>query len=147
MKPKFVAIPGRPTPEEMEMVEGNFLGIGYDITKDKITFTVGTSAQVLAKGGGRKREAVTWGGADIEGIREGTRSLTLRYILSWTMRIYDPLGLVSPLVLRAKVLLRRLQCKGRPLHWDRDIDGEEKARWADLLQEILHSKAPSLQLP
>ena len=74
-------------------------------------------------------------------MRAGTRSLTLRCVLSWTMGIHDPLGLVSPLVLRAKVLLCRLQGKGKPLPWDRDMDGEEKARWADLLQEILHSKA------
>ena len=102
---------------------------------------MGTSAQVLPQGGGRRREAVTWGRADIEGMRAGTKSLTLRCVLSWTMGIRNPLGLVSPLVLRAKELLHCLQGKGMPLPWDRDMDGEEKARWADLLQEILHSKA------
>ena len=41
------------------MVEGKFLGIGYKVIRDKITFTVGTSAQVLLRGRGKMREAVT----------------------------------------------------------------------------------------
>ena len=65
-----------------------------------------------------------WAKGDMEGMRAGTRSLTLRCVLSWTMGIYDPLGLVSPLVLWDKVLLRRLQGKGKPLPWKRDTDGE-----------------------
>ena len=141
MKPKFVALPAKAIPEEVEMVGGKFLGVGYEITGDRITFTVVNSAQVLPQGRGRRRDSVTWSRADIEGMRAGTKALTARCVLSWTMGIYNPLGLVSPLVLRAKVLLRRLQGKGRPLPWDRDMNREEKARWADLLQEILQSKA------
>ena len=42
LKPKFVAIPGRATPEEVEMVGGKFLGVGYDMAEDNISFPVGT---------------------------------------------------------------------------------------------------------
>ena len=46
---------------------------------------------------------------------------------------------MSPLILRAKVLIRRLQGGGNPIPWDRDMAKEEKALWAALFLEVQDS--------
>ena len=58
MKPKFVAIPGSATPEEIELLGGKVLGVEYDIQKDIINFTLQTSARVLAQGSKKKKVSV-----------------------------------------------------------------------------------------
>ena len=54
------------------------------------------------------------------------KPFTRRGILSATSSIYDPLGMVSPIVLPAKKLLQDL-CKQK-LGWDEEI-GEEESQW------------------
>ena len=44
---------------------------------------------------------------------------------SYTM--YNPLGLISPFTVRAKILFQELWLKG--LHWDDPLDGDIKAKW------------------
>ena len=48
-------------------------------------------------------------------------------------------GLISPLILRAKVLIRRLQGGGGPIPWDKNMAKEEKVLWAALSLEVQNS--------
>ena len=62
------------------------------------------------------------------------RPYTRRGILSVTSYIYDPLGIISPVVLPAKKLIQDL-CK-QGLSWDEKIGVEEAVRWEKWLSEL-----------
>ncbi|XP_024116907.1 uncharacterized protein LOC112138581, partial [Oryzias melastigma] len=63
-----------------------------------------------------------------------SRPLTRRGILSIVGSIYDPLGILSPVVLSAKLLLRDL-CR-RGVGWDDTIPEEIAQKWMKWLQEL-----------
>jgi hypothetical protein len=60
-------------------------------------------------------------------FQKENRSVTRRVILSATAGMFDPLGLVSPLILTAKIILQQL-CK-LGLGWDVPVEGELLQRW------------------
>ncbi|XP_053685940.1 uncharacterized protein LOC128735483 [Sabethes cyaneus] len=54
--------------------------------------------------------------------------LTKRQVLSEISRLFDPLGLVSPVIVRAKLVMQRLwSCK---MDWDDEIEGDILQDWA-----------------
>jgi len=63
--------------------------------------------------------------------------LAKRMILSQINGIYDPLGLVIPFTVKAKIMLRQL-CSGdeRNLGWDDDIPLELKIGWIRFFQQL-----------
>ena len=65
---------------------------------------------------------------------ETDMSYTRRGILSVTSSIYDPLGIISPVVPSAKKLIQDL-CK-QGLSWDEEIKEEEAERWKKWLSEL-----------
>ena len=62
------------------------------------------------------------------------KPFTRRGILSVTSSIYDPLGMVSPIILPAKSLLQDL-CK-QGLGWDEEIGGQESHCWRLCLSDL-----------
>ncbi|XP_033099500.1 uncharacterized protein LOC117103114 [Anneissia japonica] len=60
--------------------------------------------------------------------------LTKRKCLSATNAIYDPLGLLSPVTVKAKILLRRLW--GKKLEWDDQLDVKDCADWFDFSRDV-----------
>ncbi|XP_046552249.1 uncharacterized protein LOC124261926 [Haliotis rubra] len=63
------------------------------------------------------------------------KPFTRRGILSMVSSLYDPLGLVSPVLLPAKRILQDL-CKDKDLGWDDNIGMEFTGRWTNWLQEV-----------
>ncbi|KAJ8975628.1 hypothetical protein NQ317_015315 [Molorchus minor] len=63
-----------------------------------------------------------------------TNRVTKRIILSDTARIFDPLGLISPCVVTAKVILQDLW--NLKLSWDDPIPGDLLARWSKFQSEF-----------
>lgn len=59
---------------------------------------------------------------------------TRRGILSITSSMYDPLGLVSPVIVPAKILLQDL-CR-LDLGWDDEIPAELKVKWSNWLDDL-----------
>ncbi|XP_069128774.1 uncharacterized protein [Argopecten irradians] len=57
-----------------------------------------------------------------------------RGMLSITSSVYDPLGIASPFVLKAKSILQRL-CKNG-VGWDEEISGEDLKDWNDWLNQL-----------
>ncbi len=55
-------------------------------------------------------------------------------MLSIISSIYDPLGFISPFVLRAKMILQQL-CREK-LGWDEEIPEEEYLSWKRWLAEL-----------
>ena len=61
---------------------------------------------------------------------------TRRNLLSIVSSIFDPLGLVSPFILKAKFIMQDL-CR-KELSWDKEINGEELKMWSLWLSELSH---------
>ncbi|XP_055633776.1 uncharacterized protein LOC129774103 [Toxorhynchites rutilus septentrionalis] len=72
-----------------------------------------------------------------------TIPLTKRNILSCIAKLFDPLGLVGPVVLTAKKIMQALwglkNENGRPLDWDREVPDSMKIRWTSY-----HTQLPQL---
>ena len=60
--------------------------------------------------------------------------VTKRSVLKLSARIFDPLGLVSPLVIRLKLLFRSL-CTDN-VDWDDPIEGDALTKWKSLIAEF-----------
>lgn len=60
--------------------------------------------------------------------------LTRRIVLEQTMRIYDPMGLLSPFTLIAKEYLRETWT--RKLQWDEPIPSDLRDKWIELFRQI-----------
>ena len=60
--------------------------------------------------------------------------ITKRTILSMLAKLFDPLGLVSPIIVSAKVLFQEL-CT-RKLGWDEEIPLQQGERWKKLVSDL-----------
>ena len=67
---------------------------------------------------------------------ESARGLspTKRNVLRVTAGFYDPMGLISPIIVQLKILLQDI-CKAR-YRWDTELDSQLKARWCKLITEL-----------
>lgn len=59
-------------------------------------------------------------------IPENTK-ITKRFIMSNSFKIFDPLGLISPIIIQAKMLLQRLWSEN--IDWDTPVPQEHKETW------------------
>ena len=57
-----------------------------------------------------------------------------RKVLYSIAKLYDPLGLLSPLIIRCKIFMRTLWVK--KLDWDQELPIELKDHWLNLLPEL-----------
>ena len=68
---------------------------------------------------------------------------TRRGILSTVASIYDPLGLISPLVLQGKLILQ--QACGEKLDWDVDLTDNLQTKWRVWMSDLTHLS--EIQIP
>lgn len=76
-------------------------------------------------------------------IVNGGRPPTKRELLRITMSLYDPLGLLSHFLIRAKILLQEIWRKG--FGWDSPVDRETQEKWKIWLQEL--SRVERVKIP
>ena len=75
--------------------------------------------------------------------REMDKPLTKRGVLSMLSSVYDPLGIASPFVLRAKKIMQDL-CRAK-IGWDDSVSPEQKQQWLEWvagLEEITRLCVP-----
>lgn len=72
-------------------------------------------------------------------LKNQTRPMTRRGVLSLVAGLYDPIGLVAPVTLAPKRLMQSL-CKQK-LSWDEDITDEDATTWSTWCAEL-----PALEL-
>ena len=67
-------------------------------------------------------------------VSEVNKTPTRRNILSITSSIYDPLGLISPFIFTARIILQKL-CKEK-VAWDEQIPPQHQQEWEKWLKEL-----------
>lgn len=85
-----------------------FLGVLWDISADSFTFKA----------------------------NEETNPFTRRGVFSVVNSLYDPLGLVTPLAVKGKLLLRAMIAKPEPENWDEPLPGEQRPAWEAWCQAL-----------
>ncbi|XP_043482111.1 uncharacterized protein LOC122511116 [Leptopilina heterotoma] len=71
------------------------------------------------------------------------KSPTKRKILQVVMSVYDPFGFLSPLTIRAKILLQEIWKEGT--HWDEEVSPEISKIWNDWLKDL--KKIDEIKIP
>ena len=138
MQIKFMAVTGSDDPMEESQLGGKTLGVNYSIKSDEVWFTLRPcyySGKVISADLGQ--ELVVLDRADVRALRQGRRPFTRRQALSLVMGVYDPLGLISPALIRGKLLLRRLYSPLVSSGWDVDLPEMEKKLWSTWFEELL----------
>ena len=64
------------------------------------------------------------------------KKVSKRGILSLVNSIYDPLGLLTPFTLRAKIVMRKLWAYRPKIDWDDELPKDIASEWNDVLQKI-----------
>ena len=72
-------------------------------------------------------------------INMNTDVLTKPMILSMTAKFFDPLELISTMILQLKILFQGI-CKAEISDWDKEVDGKLKQRFVDISEDIRHTK-------
>ena len=122
-------------PNEKEPIKGfseasrqHVLGLIWDRSIDVLRYSVKLNFSAKRRG--------LFTGPDVECnkvLQSLPHKLTKRIALSKIDSMYDPLGLITPFIIKAKMLLKNLWKRG--FGWDEDIDGPER----ELLITILVS--------
>ncbi|XP_074114129.1 uncharacterized protein LOC141537181 [Cotesia typhae] len=90
---------------------------------------------------------ISWSSSQDQFTFQGTisekDSITKRSILSEVAQLFDPLGLISPVVIRAKILLQQLWLE--KLDWDDQLCPDTIHQWAKFKEDI--SKLTELRIP
>ena len=73
----------------------------------------------------------------------GTLTPTKRSLLRFSSKLFDPLGFISPFVVRLKILFQNL-CSSK-VEWDENLDGKALKQWNCLPRDPIsykNSKVP-----
>lgn len=98
------------------------LGIGWNCQEDNIRYIVGTTSD--------------------------HKSITKRSILSTISRIYDPLGLLQPVIAKLKIIMQQIWIS--KVKWDDPLPSELLANWKNCIEQletVNHLKIPRKVLP
>ena len=106
-----------PEPEECQV-----LGIRWNTKHDQLIFDFGDVCERMKHANPTKRNAV-----------------------SLATRFFDPLGVLSPITIRFKILFQQLCKEG--LDWDEPLSGEALTRWNKLSSDLEHAQAIVLVIP
>lgn len=74
---------------------------------------------------------------------DNNKTVTKRFALSTIAKIYDPLGLVSPVVVKSKILMKKLWLL--KLDWNDILTPEILLEWNDFTMKLLN--LPSIKIP
>ena len=98
------------------------LGVIWNTNKDQFRFKANVTLSPIGKPIGTEAAIPT--------------TITKRMILSQINRVYDPLGLASPVTVRAKILMRQLWSAEESLDWDDPIPEKQRDNWLEFFQDL-----------
>jgi hypothetical protein len=67
-------------------------------------------------------------------IKQGTERLSKRTVLSVIAQLFNPLGLVSPIIVKAKIILQKIWSQN--LDWGQEIPEELSILWYDFINTL-----------
>ena len=70
-------------------------------------------------------------------------TITKRHVLQISSKIYDPLGLLSPVTVKAKLLMQELW--QNELEWDEPLPLELKTKWLNIARDLQEATSVSMQ--
>ena len=124
---KLDSVPSGKTQTSTNMLKGTdenlrVLGLGWNPETDKVVFEVNLNFSKKKKGVHTEPHLVE---ADLP--KALPTVLSRRIVLGQVMKLYDPLGLVSPFTLFGKIYLRETWL--RKLDWDEELPSDLYAKW------------------
>ena len=69
--------------------------------------------------------------------------ITKRSILQDSSRVYDPLGILSPVIIRTKLLMQELW--QHSIDWDKPLDQQSRDKWRDIVADLQNATATTIQ--
>ena len=127
-KVKIMVQSGEIDPDVLKKFGGTVLGLPWDPTRDVIPFHVGVNVS--------PRRCKFHIGPEVTPdtlhILDATK-MTKRLALSALHSVYDPIGLVTPLTVRYKIMLRDL-LQLKDVEWDDDLPPNLESRLRDILK-------------
>ena len=105
------------------------LGVVWDTIADQLYYKVKLNFSV------KKRKLHSQPDLELNMIEEEfPKMLTRRMVLSQVNGIYDPIGLLCPFVLKAKLLLRDITSAGAG--WDEPLSEEDREKWLKFFRDM-----------
>ena len=114
---------------EAEDLDQKVLGLSWSPSTDKFSFNIVLRFKVQSK------EVEVTCMAEFLAIKD-TLVLTRRMLSSNVARIFDPVGLLCPIILQSKILMRELWNE-KDLGWDDPIPMELSEKWLSFLSSLL----------
>ena len=81
-----------------------------------------------------EKDVLTWAADDDTLVQTRGKAITRRGILSAVSSLFDPLSMIAPFIMKAKLLLQEL-CR-KKLQWDEEISELEKRQWLRRLNDL-----------
>ena len=133
LKLKVMIASGDTDEERLALMGEKILGHIWRPTLDKFVFIVVVNLSTTKRNGVKTEKDLT-----VDDIpRLPSLKLTKRMLLSFVMSQYDPMGLICPLTIRLKILLRGLYGPDRDLGWDEPIPSDLHLQWEELIAMFL----------
>ena len=90
------------------------LGIQWNVKTDSLTYSFGANK-----------------------LKHNIKNITKRQILSSTSSIYDPLGLATPISVKAKIILRKIWAVSPKLGWDDLVPESISNEWNNFVEDLV----------
>ena len=120
--------------DKSEECTSKVLGVVWDTVTDQLYYKAKLNFSE------KKRKLRSNPDLELSQIKEEfPKDLTRRMVLSQVNGIYDPIGLLCPFVLKAKILLRDITSVGAG--WDEPLPEEVRAKWLSFFTEMFNLNA------
>ncbi|XP_037518120.1 uncharacterized protein LOC119394892 [Rhipicephalus sanguineus] len=94
-----------------------------------------TTTKVLGMTWNMETDSLTYSSQNILSFLEKAQD-TKRFLLQTVSRVYDPLGLVAPFVVRGKMLFQQLWV--RKVDWDEELPDDIARQWMSWRSDLIH---------
>ncbi|XP_071055173.1 uncharacterized protein [Onthophagus taurus] len=125
--------------ESMQILQAANMNLRKWCSNDATMMAVFQTNEKVTRQGERKVLGILWHtlhdelGVSVQSEEEDTVP-TKRKVLKTVAKIYDPLGLLGPCTVKAKILLQALWKK--KLNWDDVLDPEQSGEWSKWCKEL-----------
>ena len=143
---KQIVVGGDCTEEEAESLGGRFLGVGYNPKQDFLEPKTNPAMRVAVKRRAKLREEdiVVLDEKLLDDIEMSRLPLTRRRVLAFQMGQFDPLGHISPVTLKGKLLVQKLTLNSPNLKWDEPLNEKDSKDWRQYMEIMLNLEGVKL---